>query len=291
MRDWSGRAHVETLRQWPELSETVERIEARRKLFLGALLLGSLARGEGDAISDVDLVAVTHPDRWHEAWAARHALSADALVTFDRFEERRPEIGGHSWLTSSLIKVECLVSAPGRMRLRGDAVVVVGDNNLLDVFEKAPSFTRQEIDDYAAGLRETNAISDIERAYGDLIELLRREVRSETRLASSSIYLTRPGSVASAPRSVFGSLLGPRIDSAWMTVEQAKQRLLALIDQNDGYVGAAIIEADSELAENREVASAAAHALATEPGIITGEETDGRAWFPYSFLMRTEEIK
>jgi hypothetical protein len=74
-----------------------------------------------------------------------------------------------------------------------------------------------------------------------------------------------------------------------MTVEQAKQRLLALIDQHGGYVGAAIIEADRQLAGNQEVASAAAHALATEPGMIAGQETDSRAWFPYSFLMRAEE--
>jgi len=72
-----------------------------------------------------------------------------------------------------------------------------------------------------------------------------------------------------------------------MTVEQAKQRLLALIEQNDGRVSVAIIEADKALAANREVASAAAHVLATEPGIIAGEEADGRPdWFPYSFLMR-----
>jgi hypothetical protein len=71
-----------------------------------------------------------------------------------------------------------------------------------------------------------------------------------------------------------------------MTVEQARQRLLDLIDQHGGYVGAAIIEADTELAENQAVVSAAAHALATEPAITTGEEADSRAWFPYSFLMR-----
>jgi hypothetical protein len=74
-----------------------------------------------------------------------------------------------------------------------------------------------------------------------------------------------------------------------MTVDQATQRLLALIEQHGGYVGAAIIEADRQLARNQDVASAAAHALATEPGVIAGEETDSRAWFPYSFLRRVEE--
>ena len=74
-----------------------------------------------------------------------------------------------------------------------------------------------------------------------------------------------------------------------MTVEQAKQRLLALIEQHGGYVAVAIIEADKGLAANREVASAAAHELATEPEITAGEETDKPPhWFPYSFLMREE---
>jgi hypothetical protein len=71
-----------------------------------------------------------------------------------------------------------------------------------------------------------------------------------------------------------------------MTVEQAKERLLFLIDQYGGYVGVGIVEADGELAENKDVVSAAARALATEPGIVTSEETNSRAWFPYSFLSR-----
>ena len=74
-----------------------------------------------------------------------------------------------------------------------------------------------------------------------------------------------------------------------MTVEQARQQLLALIEQHGGYVSVAIIEADKQLAANREVASAAAHQLATEPEITAGEETDKPPyWFPYSFVMREE---
>lgn len=74
-----------------------------------------------------------------------------------------------------------------------------------------------------------------------------------------------------------------------MTVQQAKERLLSLIEKHGGYVSVAIIEADNQLAANREVASAAAHELATEPEITAGEETDKPLhWFPYSFLMRDE---
>jgi len=179
MRDWPGRAHVETLRLWPELARAVSRIEARRDLFSGALLIGSLSRGEGDAISDVDLVAVTQPGRWQEAWDARQSLSSGALATFDR-SEGTPDIAGHSWLTPDLVKVECLITAPGRMRLRGSAVVLVGDDDLLVAFERLPRHSRKELDEYAAQLRATDAISDIERAYGDLISLLRHQVRPDS---------------------------------------------------------------------------------------------------------------
>jgi hypothetical protein len=174
MRNWPGRAHVKTLRLWPDLVQTAERIESRPELFLGALLIGSLSRGEGDAISDIDLVAVTHAGQWQQAWERRRELSSGALITFDR-SEGRVGVAGHSWLTPTLVKVECLHAQPGGMRLRGNVVVLIGDDDLVNRFEKARPHTRQELDDYAADLRTTSVISDVERAYGDLIELLRRE--------------------------------------------------------------------------------------------------------------------
>jgi predicted nucleotidyltransferase len=78
-------------------------------MFVGVLLLGSLSRGESDAISDVDLIAVTHPGRWEEAWETRHFLSSEALVRFDLLEGRQA-VAGHYWLTPSLVRVECLTS-------------------------------------------------------------------------------------------------------------------------------------------------------------------------------------
>ena len=176
MRDWPGRSHVETLRVWPALAETVLRIESLPELFCGVFLLGSLSRGEGDAISDVDLAAVTTPEEWQEAWDTRQQLSSGALVAFDRVEGR-PGVAGHNWLTQDLVKVELLITAPGAMRLRGNAVVLLGQDDLLDAFEQLAPLSRQDVDAYAARLRATNAISEIERTYGDLIALLRKETR------------------------------------------------------------------------------------------------------------------
>lgn len=98
-------------------------------------------------------------------------------MTFDGFEEGKVEIAKHTWLTQSLVRVECMITAPARMRLRGSAVVIVGRDDLLEGFEKAAPRTRKEIEEYAANRRDTNTMSEIERAYGALIELLRCETR------------------------------------------------------------------------------------------------------------------
>ena len=175
MRYWPGRARAEALRAWDELERVVGRVESAPDAFLGALLIGSLSRGEGDALSDVDLIAVAHRDGWEQAWEQRAVLSEGALVTFDRFDEGRSGVAGHSWLTPALVKVECLVAQPGSMRLAGSAVVLAGQDDLLEAFERIPQYTRRQIQDYAAGLRERGALSEIERAYDDLIVLLRRD--------------------------------------------------------------------------------------------------------------------
>jgi len=178
MHDWPGRSHAETLRIWPELVQVMQRVGARPDIFDGVLLTGSLARGEGDAISDLDMIAVTGAGKWQAGWEARHALSSRALVTFDRPGDR-PAVAAHNWLTPALTKVECLIAEPveGGLRLYGDPVVLQGANDLPDKFERKPPLTRQQIKDYSNALREQNAIPEIERAYGDLIRLLRREVR------------------------------------------------------------------------------------------------------------------
>lgn len=177
MRDWPGREHVETLRAWPVLVAVVERIEVRRELYAGAFLLGSFSRGQGDTLSDVDLVAVVEHGRWDDAWARRNELSPDALVTFDRVES---QIGGHSWLTPDLIKVECMLAERGgALALYGSVVSLLGDPALQDEFERRPSLTRDAIDEYVDERRAAGSLGPIEAAYGHLLELLHREVRDQ----------------------------------------------------------------------------------------------------------------
>ena len=175
MHDWPGRAYAETLRAWPTLVRTVERIEARPELYAGAILLGSLSRGAGDAVSDVDLVAVVERGRWDEAWARRHELSAGALRTFDRIEDETSLIGGHAWLNEEIVKVECLLAERGgKLKLYGDVVSVLGDPALQDEFERGPQLTRQAVDEYANERKDRGELDPVEQAYWDLVTALRQ---------------------------------------------------------------------------------------------------------------------
>jgi hypothetical protein len=69
-----------------------------------------------------------------------------------------------------------------------------------------------------------------------------------------------------------------------VTHDQAKERLLELARVEGGYLTAETVESDPSLSANRDIVSAAAHELATEPAVVVGEATDDRAWFPYSFM-------
>ena len=69
-----------------------------------------------------------------------------------------------------------------------------------------------------------------------------------------------------------------------MNFEQAASRLVAMARQNHGTVTAAQVEADAGLAEDRQLVSAAARALAGGTNVTGRDESDDRNWFPYSTL-------
>jgi hypothetical protein len=69
-----------------------------------------------------------------------------------------------------------------------------------------------------------------------------------------------------------------------VSVDEATHRLLEFARAGDGYVRALDVEADAWCDAHQDAVSAAAHALATDSAVILGEETDARAWFPYSFM-------
>jgi len=101
------REAASRLRLWPVLEEMIRRVEASDD-YEAAVLLGSLARGEGDEFSDVDLLLVVRDDCWQQAWAKRHRLSSNALYVWDELAPGR-ELAKHAWLTRDFVFVECRI--------------------------------------------------------------------------------------------------------------------------------------------------------------------------------------
>jgi predicted nucleotidyltransferase len=175
VHDWPGRNGAEQLRLWPAFDELVARIDARRALFDGAILMGSLVEGRGDDLSDVDLLAVVPDGQFADAWAARRELSGGALYAWDHVEGEDREVKGHKWLTRDLVKIECLIATPSSgTRLAEPVAVVVGDPSLPDRFERTGPIPRETLEEYAQGLRDTGQVHEVEARYGELKAALRR---------------------------------------------------------------------------------------------------------------------
>ena len=157
------------------MTELVARVDTLPELFDGVILMGSLVEGNGDELSDVDVLIVVGEGRFAEAWAARTVLSDGALYAWDHVEGEDREVKGHKWLTRDLVKVECLIATPSSgMRLAEPAVVLVGDDSLPDRFERREAIPRDAIDAYAQELRDSGQVHEVEARYADLKSALRR---------------------------------------------------------------------------------------------------------------------
>ena len=141
MNDWPGRRRAERSRQWPALRETVDRV-ARLDVFLGLIALGSLVDGDLDELSDLDLIAVTAPGRFEDAWAARVEIAGDVLVAWDSGTGDR--IRWAKWLTRELVKVECGIAEPGSRELAEPLAVLLGPPSLADTFPRVDLATVKE---------------------------------------------------------------------------------------------------------------------------------------------------
>jgi nucleotidyltransferase-like protein len=96
--------------------------------------LGSLARGEADEFSDIDLLLTIRDGDWERAWSRRHTLSAGALYVWDE-EETGRELGKHGWLTRDFVLVECPhTTRAGAHRLAEPFVVIAVIRPLLTSF-------------------------------------------------------------------------------------------------------------------------------------------------------------
>jgi hypothetical protein len=164
--EWPGRPAVERLRQWATLERLVERVGATPD-YVGVILLGSLAKGIADPVSDIDLFLVARDGGFAVAWERRHDLHVTgALAVWEEADGRLPDARTHVWLTEDLVVVEALIATPqSGARLAEPAVVLVGPPGLTNMFPRRPTVQRSEM---------RMGEHPVERAY----EALKQAVRS-----------------------------------------------------------------------------------------------------------------
>lgn len=104
----------------------------------GVIAIGSFARGDPDELSDIDLLAVVAPGAFETAWAQRHRLAGEPLVTWAPRAVPRPQLKWITWLTRDLVKVECgFVDPASRSKeLAEPFAVLLGDPSLADRFPR-----------------------------------------------------------------------------------------------------------------------------------------------------------
>ncbi len=64
-----------------------------------AVIVGSLATGHADAVSDVDVFILVEAGAFQMAWEHRHELHGDSIVTCWDTGVERVAYAGHKWLT------------------------------------------------------------------------------------------------------------------------------------------------------------------------------------------------
>jgi hypothetical protein len=131
------------------------------------ILIGSLAAGTADAVSDVDAIVVVRESGFAAAVWRRHALHlASVAACWDQFTGPPSDPAAHKWLDESGVLVEVLIAtASGPLRVADPARVVLGDPATLDRTHRRPPIRRAEMG---------GSVHPIESAYDRLKECVRR---------------------------------------------------------------------------------------------------------------------
>lgn len=134
------------------------------------VLIGSLAAGTADAMSDVDAIAIVRDAAFAAAWSRRHALHAvTAPACWDHRTEPPSDIGAHKWIDESGVLVEVLLgTVSGPLRVAAPARVVWGDPAALARARRRPPIARAEM---------TDSKHPIEAAYDRLKAAVRQSTR------------------------------------------------------------------------------------------------------------------
>ena len=131
-------------RQRATLAEIAKTIA--RTAWLDALLVvGSLANGEADALSDIDLLVIVREGQFDQAWAAREEVRVTGtLCAWDQRNDNA-EVAAHRWLTTDLVLVEALfATASSGVRLAEPRDLVAGRSAAPAELAQRPRIHRSE---------------------------------------------------------------------------------------------------------------------------------------------------
>lgn len=136
-------AGTDQLRQWPSLQRLLASVDGSRH-WQTAVIVGSLASGQADAMSDVDVFILVESGAFAGTWEHRHELHGRSVVACWDTGVDRVASGGHKWLTCDLVYFDCKVAEPEAVTLAGPFVVAVGRENLLAGIERRPLPQKRE---------------------------------------------------------------------------------------------------------------------------------------------------
>jgi hypothetical protein len=155
-------------RQRGALDDVAATVDAAPHL-TGAIVIGSLAGGEVDELSDVDLVVVVEDGAYEQAWQRRCDLHGDVLFCWDVTGDAAAVVGAHKWLAADVVLVECLITeADGGCRLAPPHRVLVGPDDLASRLPPRPPIERREM---------TGGGHPVEDAYDAFKQAVRRTWR------------------------------------------------------------------------------------------------------------------
>ena len=170
LSDWPGRETARTTRQWSALIALIEGVSQLGGVD-GLLLIGSLAAGTADELSDIDVIVVTARGSFEAVWERRHVLSKHALIAWDLDLDGKDH-GGHNWLTPDLVKVDCTVLDPdsGAKPLASPYVLCVGSDEIVGRFPQVSLAVVQQNARRAAAEQNRLPNDPETMPYGELID-------------------------------------------------------------------------------------------------------------------------
>lgn len=133
------------------------------------VVIGSLASGQADGTSDVDLLIGVHDHAFDRAWRDRARLRVTGAVrSWDHWLDEANGAGTHKWLSADFVLVEALIAVPASgIRLAPPWHVLAGDPHVADRWPTRPPISRDEL---RAG---ADALHPVEAAYDEFKARLR----------------------------------------------------------------------------------------------------------------------